>query len=226
MIRLLLLLLFPFFALAEMETPRMEMVQVIRDYGVKNEKILKVLSSIPRHLFVPPYLKSRAYQDRPLPIGNEQTISQPYIVAYMTERLNLNKGHRVLEIGTGSGYQAAVLGNLVKEVYTIEIVTNLCKRSTRLLKKLNYKNVKVLCGDGYGGWPKYAPFDRIILTAAPPKIPQPLIDQLAPNGLLIAPVGVGHHQIIKISKDAKGELLRSKLLPVRFVPMTGKAQDE
>jgi protein-L-isoaspartate(D-aspartate) O-methyltransferase len=221
-----LLLLFPLFAFAKMEAPRLKMVQVIKDYGLKNEKILNVMSSIPRHQFVPGYVKSMAYKDSPLPIGQNQTISQPYIVAYMTDQLKVGKNHRVLEIGTGSGYQAAVLGELVKEVYTIEIVTSLCKRSRKLLKKLKYKNIKVLCGDGHGGWPKYAPFDRIILTAAPPKIPRPLIDQLAPNGLLIAPVGVGNQQIIKIQKDARGKIIRSKLLPVRFVPMTGKAQDE
>ncbi len=209
-----------------MQKERTEMVQVIKDYGIKDKNILKVMSSIPRHLFVPGYLKLAAYADRPLPIGEGQTISQPYIVAYMTEQLNVSKKHIVLEIGTGSGYQAAVLGELVKKVYTIEIVENLCKRSTKLLKKLNYKNVKVFCGDGYGGRPKYAPFDRIILTAAPPKIPRPLIDQLAPNGLLIAPVGVGYQQIVIIKKDAKGKTVKSKLLPVRFVPMTGKAQDE
>jgi len=219
-------ILIPFLSFAEMEIPRKQMVQVIKDYGVKNQSVIRVMENIPRHEFVPEHLKSLAYANRPLPIGSGQTISQPFIVAYMTDQLDVNKTHRVLEIGTGSGYQAAVLSDLVKEVFTIEIVKNLCKRSTKLLKKLKYKNVKVLCGDGYGGWKEHAPFDRIILTAAPPKIPKPLIDQLAPNGLLIAPVGVGHQEIIKISKDKNGKILRSTLLPVRFVPMTGKAQDE
>ncbi|RLA64547.1 MAG: protein-L-isoaspartate(D-aspartate) O-methyltransferase [Epsilonproteobacteria bacterium] len=223
--KILILFLFPFVAFAEMEIQRQQMIEVIKDYGVKNKSLIKVMNKIPRHLFVPSHLKSKSYSNRPLPIGLGQTISQPFIVAYMTNQLKVNKNHRVLEIGTGSGYQAAVLGELVKEVFTIEIVTGLCIRSRKLLKKLNYKNIKVYCGDGYNGWPKYAPFDRIILTAAPPHIPQLLIDQLALNGLLIAPVGVGHQQIIKITKDAKGKTNRSKLLPVRFVPMTGKAQD-
>lgn len=205
---------------------REKMVETIQGYGTKNAEVIRAIRKIPRHEFVPDNLKDYAYEDGPLPIGEGQTISQPYIVAYMTDKMQLGRNHRVLEIGTGSGYQAAVLGELVSEVYTIEIHNPLCLRAQEILKKLNYKNIFVKCGDGYLGWPDKAPFDRIILTAAPSKIPQPLIDQLAPNGILIAPVGVDYQELQIIEKDSSGNLHKNTLLPVRFVPMTGKAQKE
>jgi protein-L-isoaspartate(D-aspartate) O-methyltransferase len=205
---------------------RMKMIGTIERYGMNNSEVIRVMAKVPRHEFVPDNLKDYAYEDGPLPIGEGQTISQPYIVAYMTDKLLLERGHRVLEIGTGSGYQAAVLGELVREVYTIEIHNPLCLRAQEVLKKLEYKNIFVKCGDGYQGWPDKSPFDRIILTAAPAKIPQPLIDQLAPNGILIAPVGVDYQELQIIEKDSSGNLHKNTLLPVRFVPMTGKAQEK
>jgi protein-L-isoaspartate(D-aspartate) O-methyltransferase len=205
---------------------RMKMIDTIERYGMKNPEVIRVMGKVPRHEFVPDNLKDYAYEDGPLPIGEGQTISQPYIVAYMTDKMRLERNHRVLEIGTGSGYQAAVLGELVSEVYTIEIHNPLCLRSQEILKKLDYKNIFVKCGDGYQGWPEKAPFDRIILTAAPAKIPQPLIDQLAPNGVLIAPVGLDNQELQILEKDSAGKISKNTLLPVRFVPMTGKAQKE
>lgn len=205
---------------------RGKMIETIERYGMTNPEIIRVMGKVPRHEFVPDSMKDYAYDDGPLPIGEGQTISQPYIVAYMTDKMLPQKGHRVLEIGTGSGYQAAVLGDLVSEVYSIEIHNPLCLGAQEVLKKLNYKNVFVKCGDGYLGWPEKAPFDRIILTAAPPKIPQPLIDQLAPDGILIAPVGVDYQEIQILEKDKSGKISKQNLIPVRFVPMTGKAQKE
>lgn len=205
---------------------RMKMVDTIERYGMKNSEVIRVMGKVPRHEFVPDGMKDYAYEDGPLPIGEGQTISQPYIVAYMTDKLFLTGKNRVLEIGTGSGYQAAVLGELASEVYTIEIQNPLCLRAQEVLKKLDYKNVFVKCGDGYLGWPDKAPFDRIILTAAPSKIPQPLLDQLAPDGILIAPVGVNYQELQIIEKDKSGNISKQSLIPVRFVPMTGKAQKE
>ena len=205
---------------------REKMVETIQGYGTKNSDVIRAIRKIPRHEFVPDAMKDYAYDDGPLPIGEGQTISQPFIVAYMTEKLELKPDHRVLEIGTGSGYQAAVLGEIAREVYSIEIHDPLCKRAQEILKKLDYKNIFVKCGDGYLGWPDKGPFDRIILTAAPAKIPQPLIDQLAPNGILIAPVGVDNQELQILEKDSTGKISKNTLLPVRFVPMTGKAQKE
>ena len=179
------------------------------------------MRKVPRERFVPAAISGRAYEDSPLPIGEGQTISQPYIVGYMSELLRIAPGHRVLEIGTGSGYQAAILGELAREVYTIEIVSDLAARAAKVLQELGYKNVHVRDGDGYAGWPEHAPFDRVLLTAAPEKIPQPLIDQLAVGGLLVAPVGEqGRTQwIVVVEKNAKGVVER-RTIPVQFVPFT------
>ena len=189
--------------------------------GVRDRAVLVALQNVPRDKFVPPDLADQAYSDNPLPIGFGQTISQPYIVGYMSELLGLKPGQRVLEIGTGSGYQAAVLSLLAREVYSIEVIPELGTQARERLERLGYRNVHVRVGDGYKGWPEEAPFDRILLTAAPKEIPQPLLDQLAPGGRLVAPVGptYGAQEIIVVDKDAKGKLSRRTDLPVRFVPM-------
>jgi protein-L-isoaspartate(D-aspartate) O-methyltransferase len=198
---------------------------MVRDHiearGVRDPGVLRVMRDTPRHLFVPESWRGRAYADSPLPIGNGQTISQPYIVALMTELLEPGPATTVLEIGTGSGYQAAVLSPLVKEVYTIEIVHELAKSSAALLVKLGYENVTVRQGDGYKGWPEKAPFDRIILTAAPPQLPQALVDQLKPGGKLVAPIGgQGFNQeLVVVDKSADGRIKRRPVIPVIFVPM-------
>ena len=191
--------------------------------GIVDQRVLTAMHKVERHLFVPEQFRRQAYIDGPLPIGEGQTISQPYIVAIMTELLDLQGQEKVLEIGTGSGYQAAVLGELCKEVYTIEIVEPLGRRASRLLDSLGYKNISVLIGDGYVGWPEKAPFDAIMLTAAPPKIPQPLLDQLAEGGRLVAPVG-DDYQTLQLVMKIKGVLKYEDIIPVRFVPMTGEAQ--
>jgi len=193
--------------------------------GISDPRVLAAMRKVERHLFVPEEYRVYSYSDGPLPIGEGQTISQPYIVAIMTELLDLQGQERVLEIGTGSGYQAAILGEIAKEVYTIEIVENLGRRAGALLDSLGYKNVKVRIGDGYAGWPEVAPFDAIMLTAAPPKIPQPLLDQLAEHGLLVAPVGE-NFQTLQLVEKIDGKLKYHDILPVRFVPMTGKAQED
>jgi len=191
--------------------------------GVEDESVLEAMRKVPRHKFVPDNLIKYAYSDEPLPIGEEQTISQPYIVAYMTEQLQLKSTDRVLEIGTGSGYQAAVLAEIADSVYTIEIVDVLAKRAAVTLKKLNYNNVVVKSGDGYNGWLEYAPFDKIIITAAPKKIPQPLIDQLKIEGRMILPLGDFAQDLVLIRKGDKGTVHKN-LIPVRFVPMTGEIE--
>jgi protein-L-isoaspartate(D-aspartate) O-methyltransferase len=208
-------------------TERSAMVRYqIRARGVKDARVLAAMEKVRRHQFVPSLLAGAAYDDNPLPIGEGQTISQPYIVAFMTEALRARAGARVLEVGTGSGYQAAVLGELVKEVYTIEIVPALGKRAAALLKSLGYRNVQVRIGDGYRGWPEKAPFDAIMLTAAPEKIPEPLLRQLKQGGALVAPVGPsGDQRLVRITRTAGG-FAREQLLDVRFVPMTGKAQEK
>ncbi len=190
---------------------------------ITDPAVLLVMGEVPRHLFVPDKWREFAYADHPLPIGEDQTISQPYIVAYMTQALQLKPGDRVLEIGTGSGYQAAVLRELVKEVYTIEIVPVLAARSGALLKELGYDNVHVRAGDGYLGWPEAAPFSAVIVTAAPDHVPQPLVEQLAVGGRMVLPVGDEFQQLVRLSKSQSG-VRADTLLPVRFVPMTGKAQ--
>jgi protein-L-isoaspartate(D-aspartate) O-methyltransferase len=190
--------------------------------GIRDARVLGAFRAVPRHRFVPPEVVEHAYGDHPLPIGYEQTISQPYIVAYMTEALGLRGTERVLEIGTGSGYQAAILAKLAREVFTIEIVPELGQRARGTLESLGFSNVRVRIGDGYRGWPEEAPFDAIVLTAAPEVVPQPLFDQLAVGGRLVAPVGRGEQELVLFEKTPRG-IERRELLPVRFVPMTGEA---
>ena len=185
-------------------------------------EVLRVMMRVPRHLFVGEKWREYAYADHPLPIGEDQTISQPYIVAYMTQALQLEAGERVLEVGTGSGYQAAVLGELAAEVYTIEIVSVLARRSKALLAELGYKNVHVREGDGYRGWPEQAPFDAVMVTAAPDHLPEPLLEQLKMGGRLVLPVGDSYQELLRLTKTAEGVRVDT-LLPVRFVPMTGEA---
>lgn len=199
--------------------------QQIAARGVRDKRVLEAMRKVPRHLFVPPGMQPYAYLDRPLPIGHEQTISQPYIVAFMTEALRLGPEDRVLEVGTGSGYQAAVLSVMVREVYSIEIVEPLATESAERLRRLGYANVTVRAGDGYSGWPDRAPFDAIMITAAPGHVPEPLLHQLAPGGRLILPVGHQFQTLMRIRRTAGG-FKREKLLPVRFVPMTGEAEKQ
>ena len=181
------------------------------------------MTEVPRHEFVPASLKSYAYADGPLPIGHGQTISQPFIVAYMTQALELSKEDTVLEVGTGSGYQAAILGKLAKEVYTIEIVPPLAESARTVLAKLGFQNVHVKLGDGYLGWPEMAPFDAIIVTCAPDRVPEPLISQLKEGGRLVIPVGeAGGVQKLVLLRKKNGEISKTSMLDVRFVPMTGK----
>jgi len=195
----------------------------IESRGVKDPLVLKAMRKVPRHLFVPKTYQEEAYADEPLPIGEGQTISQPYIVALMTELLGLKSGEKVLEIGTGSGYQAAVLAEIAKEVYSIEIICPLAERAESTLKELEYKNVTVKCGDGYQGWKEHSPFDGIIVTAAPDHIPQPLVDQLKIGGRLVIPVGELFQELILVTKTEKG-IKKENVIPVRFVPMTGEAE--
>jgi len=179
---------------------------------------------VPRHRFVPSAYQARAYTDHPLPIGRNQTISQPYIVARMTELLDLTPSSRVLEIGTGSGYHAAVLAQVAREVYTIEIVEDLGREARERLASLGYRNVHVRIGDGYRGWPEEAPFDAIILTAAPAELPQPLLDQLKVGGKMVLPQGSGEIQDLLVITRTEGSLERQRIAAVRFVPMTGEAE--
>ncbi|MBX2964198.1 MAG: protein-L-isoaspartate(D-aspartate) O-methyltransferase [Cyclobacteriaceae bacterium] len=191
----------------------------LRNRGIKSVAVLDAMTKVERHKFVPEALIKEAYNDYPLPIGEGQTISQPYIVAFMTEALNLMPTDKVLEIGTGSGYQAAILGELVQEVFTIEIVEVLGLQATKVLTELGYENIHVRIGDGYEGWPEAAPFETIIVTCSPRKIPQPLQDQLAEGGRMIIPVGESHTQELVLITKEKGKLKRQSKLPVRFVPM-------
>jgi len=187
-----------------------------------DRKVLSAMRKVPRHLLVPEEVRARAYQNTPLPIGYDATISQPYIVALMTHLLDVEPGHKVLEVGTGSGYQAAVLAHLVDHVYSIEIVEPLAVRAAEQLKALGYANVSVRAGDGYAGWPEQAPFDRIIVTAGADHIPQPLVDQLKPGGRMVIPLGDTDDELrlTLITKDRKGRISKRPLLPVRFVPLT------
>src|SRR5688572_21933642 len=192
----------------------------LRARGIDDPRTLKAMAKVPRDKFVPKELTARAYEDNPLPIGFGQTISQPYIVAFMTQELKPKPTDRVLEIGTGSGYQAAVLAELVAQVYTIEIVRPLAQRAAVVLQALGYKNVLVKGGDGYKGWPEHAPFDSIIVTAAPDHVPQPLIEQLKEGGRLIIPVGKTHAQRLISYEKRGGALKETAVIPVRFVPLT------
>lgn len=197
----------------------------IKRRGIVETRVLNAMLKVERHLFVPADVASYAYEDHPLPIGEDQTISQPYIVALMTYLLKPKETDTVLEIGTGSGYQAAILAELTREVYTIEIVEPLGKRAEKLLEELNYENIHVRIGDGYKGWPEKAPFDKIIVTAAPDHVPQPLVDQLKNGGILVIPVGQTHQELLVVTKDEKG-VRQENVLPVRFVPMTGEAKQK
>jgi protein-L-isoaspartate(D-aspartate) O-methyltransferase len=191
--------------------------------GVDDSLVVAAMRAVPRHRFVPADVRSHAYVDSPLPIGLGQTISQPYIVALMTEALRCRRGERVLEIGTGSGYQAAVLAEIVDTVFTIEIIPELARRARAVLDTLGYRNVMVRTGDGYDGWPEAAPFDGIIVTAAAPEVPRPLVDQLAEGGRLVIPVGE-HLQYLHVYEKRAGALALLSSVPVRFVPMTGKVR--
>jgi protein-L-isoaspartate(D-aspartate) O-methyltransferase len=210
-------------AAAERAEERERMVRnQIEARGVSDPRVLAALREVPRHAFVPAAEQARAYADRPLPIGHDQTISQPYIVAFMSEALRLRGDERVLEIGTGSGYQAAVLAELAREVFSIEIVAPLAERARATLAATGYGSIHLRTGDGYRGWPAAAPFDAILLTAAPERVPQPLLDQLAQGGRLLAPVGDAYQELVLFERTPSGITQRA-LLPVRFVPMTGEA---
>jgi len=203
------------------ERLRNDMVEKqLKNRGIRSETVLNAMRAVPRHLFVPPNMQNYAYQDSPLPIGLEQTISQPYIVAFMTEQLKPVSGMKILEIGTGSGYQAAILAYLDCEVYTIELLEELAVSAEKILSELNFNNVKVKCGNGYAGWPDEAPFDAIIVTASPDKIPQALTEQLKEGGQMIIPVGPVHAvQSLKLITKKGGKMREEDLLLVRFVPM-------
>jgi protein-L-isoaspartate(D-aspartate) O-methyltransferase len=192
---------------------------------ITNARVLTAMGAVPRHEFVPPRLRGEAYDDHPLPIGFEQTISQPYIVAFMTETLDPRPTDKVLEIGTGSGYQAAVLAGLVAEVYSIEIVEPLLVRARADLERLGFRNVQVRAGDGYAGWPEAAPFDAIIVTCAPDHVPEPLVAQLREGGRMVIPVGPSGAQQLHLLEKRSGAMVRRALLGVRFVPMTGRAAE-
>jgi protein-L-isoaspartate(D-aspartate) O-methyltransferase len=203
----------------DFEEQRMRMVATqIEARGVTAETVLEAMRSVPRHVFVPPEYHARAYDDAPLPIGHGQTISQPFIVAYMTEALELQSTDRVLEIGTGSGYQTAVLAEIAQEVYTIEILEPLATAAAETLQELEYTNIRGRHGNGYAGWPEVAPFDKIIVTAAPPEVPEALVAQLAVGGLMVVPVGEVDQMMTFVRRTETGVVSR-ETLPVRFVPM-------
>ena len=204
---------------------RIDMVEnQIISRGVKDPLVIKAMKTVPRHQFIPKNEAAYAYLDEPRPIGEGQTISQPYIVAFMTEQLRLKPHYRVLEIGTGSGYQAAILAQIVDSVYTIEIIPELAQKAKKIIANLQYENVVVIEGDGYNGWPQKAPFDAIIVTAAPSKIPPPLLEQLKDGGRMVLPVGEYVQELVVVSKNESG-ISMENVLPVRFVPMTGKIQE-
>lgn len=214
---------------SERQKERHQMVKSgIEGQGIFGPNVLEAMRHVPRHLFVPERYQEYAYQNRPLPIGSDQTISQPFIVGYMTQMLEVEAGEKVLEIGTGSGYQAAVLSEITPYVFTIEIVRPLGEEAIKRFDKLGYKTIQTKIGDGYKGWPAQAPFDAIILTAAPEEIPEPLIDQLKPGGILVAPIGgSGETQFLtRVTKSQSGKVRFERELPVRFVPMTGEAQEQ
>jgi protein-L-isoaspartate(D-aspartate) O-methyltransferase len=197
------------------------LVEHIRANGIRSQAVLDAMSEVPRHRFVPAAQADFAYENRPLPIGHGQTISQPFIVAYMTEAAEVSPGEKVLEIGTGSGYQAAVLSRLAGEVYSVEIIPALAGGARALLRDLGYENVRVRAGNGYKGWAEHAPFDAVVVTAAPEQVPQALVDQLAVGGKMVIPVGSDEQEMVVITKTAAGVVER-RTIPVRFVPMTGK----
>jgi protein-L-isoaspartate(D-aspartate) O-methyltransferase len=213
---------------SEFAAERQKMIeQQLRPRGVNDEHVLAAMAKVPREEFVAENLRNQAYTDGPLPIGHDQTISQPYIVAFMTEQLHPQPTDKILEIGTGSGYQAAVLAELVKDVYTIEIVEPLAKEASARLARLDYSSAHVKVGDGYRGWPEVAPFDGIIVTCAPDKVPEPLAQQLKEGGRMIIPVGTTMmDQQLYLLEKKNGELVQTAILPVRFVPMIGEAANK
>jgi len=214
---------------SEFQTVRKVMIErQIQARGVKDPRVIKAMQDVPRHLFVDESLWPVAYSDGPLPIGHGQTISQPYIVSFMTELLQADTHHVVLEIGTGSGYQAAVLSKLTHHVFSIEIIAELGQEAEERLKRLGYDNVTVKIGDGYQGWPDEAPFDRIIVTAAPEEIPQKLVEQLKPGGRMVLPVGPQWwgQDLLIVEKDEKGKVTKRESLPVRFVPMVHEPEEQ
>ena len=214
-------------SVADFAAQRQRMVeQQLKPRGIKDERLLAAMARVPREEFVPADERGDAYEDGPLPIGFDQTISQPYIVAFMTEQLRLKPSDRLLEIGSGSGYQAAVLAELVADVYTIEILEPLAKTAEATLQRLGYKNVHLKIGDGYQGWPEEAPFDAIIVTCAPDKVPQPLVDQLKDGGRMVIPVGERFAQQLYLLENKNGQLKESATLPVRFVPMMRNPQEK
>lgn len=204
---------------------RGRLVDQLEADGIGDQRVLRAMRRVPRHEFVPAGLRTFAYDDRPLPIGNDQTISQPYVVARMSELAEVERGERVLEIGTGSGYQAAVLAEMGAEVWSIEIVGELARTARERLARLGYEQVRVRHGDGYQGWREHAPFDAIVLTAAPPRIPEPLKAQLAVGGKLVAPVGEGVQELVVLTRTERG-FRTERFDAVRFVPMTGRAQED
>lgn len=204
---------------------RQQMVsEQIKQRGISTQAVLEAMSTVPRHYFVPSNLVPLAYTDSALPIDYGQTISQPYIVAYMTEIAEIKPTDKVLEIGTGSGYQAAILGELAQQVYTIEIIPELGQKARQTLKKLGYENIQVKIGDGYQGWSEYAPYDAILVTAAPEQIPPTLVEQLALNGKMVIPVGKHYQEIVIVTKTNDG-ITKQKTIPVRFVPMTTNSEE-
>jgi len=210
---------------SDLAAERQQMVQrQLVTRGINDARVLAAMAKVPREEFVTPESRAESYEDGPLPIGYGQTISQPYIVAYMTEQLRPKPGHRVLEVGTGSGYQAAILAELVADVYTIEIVEPLAQSAEATLQRLGYNNVHLKVGDGYKGWPDEAPFDAIIVTCAPDKVPQPLVDQLKEGGRMVIPVGERFAQQLYLLEKKEGQLKESVTLPVRFVPMLREGQ--
>lgn len=202
---------------------RAALVEELSRNGIRDERVLRAMARVPRHRFVPPEIVPHSYVNEPMPIGSSQTISQPYVVAYMSELLQLSGEEKVLEVGTGSGYQAAVLGELAREVYSIEIVPELAKFGAANLKATGYTNVTVREGDCYAGWPDKAPFDAIIVTAAPDHVPAKLVEQLAVGARLVIPVGDYYQEIVVVTKTETG-VVEKRTIPVRFVPMTGEAQ--
>lgn len=211
---------------AHADPPSSPVLKMLHDQiearGIHHPGVLRAMRDTPRERFVPQSEREHAYDDSPLPIGYDQTISQPYIVASMTQLLDPRPGDRVLEIGTGSGYQSAILSQLVRQVYTVEILEPLAKAARALLTQLGYRNITVRCSNGWLGWPELAPFDRIILTAAPPELPPALIEQLRPGGRLVAPVGESSQELVVVDKDLFGKIHRRVEYPVAFVPMVGK----